>query len=49
MVAANKTAGTEIEIILDTRFGSVLVFNCGIGCGLAVRVTIIGNVRVHQA
>jgi hypothetical protein len=49
MVAANKTAGTEIEIILDTRFGSVLVFNCGIGRDLAVRVTIIGYVRVHQA
>jgi len=49
MVAANKAAGIEIEISLDIRFGTVLVFNCGLGRGLAVRVTVIGNVRVHQA
>jgi hypothetical protein len=49
IVAPNKTAGTVIEITFETRIGIVLVVNCGLERVFAVRVTIIGNVRVHQA
>ncbi len=38
-----------METTLDIRVGIVVLFNCGFERGLAVRVTIIGNVRFHQA
>jgi hypothetical protein len=49
MVTPNKTAGTVTETSREIRIGIVVFFIDGFECGLAVRVTIIGNVRVHQA
>jgi len=49
IVTPNKTAGTVTETTREIRIGIVVFFIDGFECGLAVRVTIIGNVRVHQA
>jgi hypothetical protein len=49
MVTPNKAAGIVIEIIREIRTGIVVVFVDSFERGLAVRVSVIGNVRVHQA
>lgn len=48
-VTANRTNGTTIVTVLETRLIAGVVLSGRLGGAVTVRGGMIGNVRVHQA